>query len=188
MSNHRKDDHELSAQIPTDVTLELSCYNCDDTFSSLNTLNEHNATKHQNSCYGGGNMFDDIHVHVITMSIVEEQQEHPAESTRMTQSVNFEESSASCDICGCECASDTLLLLHINGNHKEKADFNCTDSSYAAGSIDEMIMHENMAHTSLSVTTIENAVEDIIDLPLKRKRKQESSNIPCKKLKYRLYL
>ena len=95
MSNHRKDVHELSALIPTDVTLELSCYNCDN--SSLNTLNEHNAIKHQNSCYGGGNMFDDIHVHIMTMSILEEQQEHPAESTRMTQSVNFEESSASCE-------------------------------------------------------------------------------------------
>ena len=133
-------------------------------------------------------MFDDIHVHVITMSIVEEQQEHPAESTRMSHSVNYEEASASCNICGCECASDTLLLLHINGHHIEKAAFNCTECSYAAGSLDEMIMHENMAHTSLSVTIIENAVEEIIDLPSKRKRREESSNIPCKKLKYRFYL
>ena len=84
LSNHRKDEHELSEQNPTDVTLKLSCYNCNNTFSTLNTLNGHNATEHQNSCYGGGNLFDDIQVHVMTMSIVEEQQEHPAESTGMT--------------------------------------------------------------------------------------------------------
>ena len=70
LSNHRKEDHELSAQISTDIPLELLHYNCDDTFSTINTLNEHTATKHQNSCYGGGNLFDDIQVHVMTMSTV----------------------------------------------------------------------------------------------------------------------
>ena len=55
--------------------------------------------------------------------------------------MNDEEVSISCNICGHECTSDTFLLLHINGQHKDKAVLNCTECSYEAGSIDETIMH-----------------------------------------------
>ena len=75
--------------------------------------------------------------------------------------MNDEEVSISCNICGHECTSDTFLLLHINGQHKDKAVLNCTECSYEAGSIDEMIMHEHVAHKCV----IENAVQEIVDLP-----------------------
>ena len=46
------------------------------------------------------------------------------------------------------------------------------------GTLDEMIMHDNMQHNSLSVTVIEAAVDDIIG---------EGSSLNVKRLKYRLY-
>ena len=54
--------------------------------------------------------------------------------------------------------------------------------------MDEMIMHENMEQNFVSVTVVEKAVDEIIDLPSRRKRKlHQSSNLNVKKLKYRLY-
>ena len=56
--------------------------------------------------------------------------------------------------------------------------FNCTDCSYKVGTLDEMMMHDNMQHNSLSVTVIKAAVDDIIG---------EGSSLNVKRLKYRLY-
>ena len=59
----------------------------------------------------------------MTMSILDEN--HPAESTRIQiESMTEEEVLKSCEICDYECASDTLLLVHKHGQHKEKSVYN----------------------------------------------------------------
>ena len=64
----------------------------------------------------------------------------------------------------------------------------CTDCGYEAESLDCLIMHENQEHYTLSVTIIESAVDKIIDLPKKKRKKPDTNiNSNIKKLKYRLY-
>ena len=111
---------------------EYSCNNCDDTFTSLDNLNTHNGTTHKprESFYEGGNLFDDMEIHVMTMTMEEEN--HPAESTRIRiDSTEDEGTGILCNICGFECGSDTLLLMHNRSNHREGGrQFNCIDCSF----------------------------------------------------------
>ena len=186
-----KSQNIVQSMIDTPPIFEYSCTNCDDTFPSLDNLNSHNGTKHKprQSCYEGGNLYDDMEIHVMTMTMEEEN--HPAESTRIRMdSTEYEETAFLCNLCGFECGSDTLLLVHNQSKHGQGGrKFHCSDCSYDAGTMDALIMHENMHHNTLSVTVLEAAVDEIIDLPVRTRRREVGStrSINVKKLKYRLY-
>ena len=127
-----------------------------------------------------------MEIHVMTMTMEEENQ--PAESTRIR--IDSTEDAVTvfpCNICGFECGSDTLLLVHNRSHHGEGRQFNCSDCSYEARTMDALIRHENVDHNTLIVTVLE-AVEEIIDLPVRKRRREGTSNSRnVKRLKYRLY-
>ena len=171
--------------------MEFSCINCEETFKTLSSLNDHSAVAHetaQRSRYGGGNLYDDINIHVMTMSMSEEEFMHRAESTALNiETISSVEIQKICQICTHECGSESLFELHMK-EHEESRKFKCTDCTFVAESLDCLIMHENMEHYSLSVTSVESAIEEIIDLPQrKRKNTDRNLNSNVKKLKYRLY-
>ena len=60
-----------------------------------------------------------------------------------------------CDICKHECISETICELHIN-KHREVRKFKCLDCGYEADTLDGLIMHENVQHSSLCLTIIES--------------------------------
>ena len=125
------------------------------------------------------------------MTMTMEEENHPAESTRIRMdSTEYEETAFLCNLCGFECGSDTLLLVHNQSKHGQGGrKFHCSDCSYDAGTMDALIMHENMHHNTLSVTVLEAAVDEIIDFPVRKRRREVGStrSINVKKLKYRLY-
>ena len=135
----------VKTMIASPSIFEYSCNNCDDTFPSLDNLNAHNGTKHKprESCYEGGNLYDDMEIHVMTMTMEEENQ--PAESTRIRiDSTEDMVTVFPCNIFGFECGSDTFLLVHNRSHHGEGArQFNCTDCAIVGmlkyGNIDFMI-------------------------------------------------
>ena len=64
--------------------VEISCNNCEETFGTLESLNDHSVIAHggaQTSRYGGGNLYDEMNIHVMTMSMSDEDFIHRAEST-----------------------------------------------------------------------------------------------------------
>jgi hypothetical protein len=100
----------------------------------LDILNNHSGTAHnkrQVSFYGGGNLYDDMQVHVMTMTMDDEN--NRAESTIIQMdSMEEDEVILNCNVCDYECGSDTLMMLHNNDHHRERRPFNCTDCSYTA--------------------------------------------------------
>ena len=143
-------------------------------------MNDHSVVAHggaQTSRYGEGNLYDEMNIHVMTMSMSDEDFIHRAESTGINlETTSTVENLKICHICTHECASESLLELHMQ-EHREARKFKCTDCGYEAESLDCLIMHENQEHYSLSVTNIESAVEEIIDLPKKKRKNADSVSV-----------
>ena len=98
----------------------------------------------------------------MTMSMSDEDFIHRAESTGINiETISTVENLKICHICTHECASESLFELHRAARK--------SDCGYEAESLDCLIMHENQEHYGLSVTIIESAVDEIVDLPKKKK-------------------
>ena len=140
--------------------------------------------------YHGGNLFDDLEVHVNTME--SDEFDNVAESTRLTLSMahsleNLEE-TIQCTECNYRCNSDTLMMHHKK-EHNSRDRYQCEKCDYAACIMDDLQMHVNVHHEndSLMVSTIEESVDDIFDMPNRKRKYGQCNRSYAKKLKYRLY-
>ena len=112
--------------------------------------------------------------------------EHPAESTRLQTNETFteEEPTVKCSSCTYECNSDTLMICHMK-THSEQRNFSCDKCDYRTSSMDENVNHEN----SLNVTVIQTAIDEIVDLPTKKRKNtgERCNRSNVKKMKYKLH-
>jgi hypothetical protein len=84
----------------------------------MTTQEQYIANHNRSPVMPGGNLFDDIQVHVMTMTVLDDEN-HPAESTRIhLDDISIEEEvTKTCEMCSYECILDSLMLHHINDHH-----------------------------------------------------------------------
>ena len=114
----------------------------------------------EKSHYAGGNSFnDDMPIPVFSMDNSDFR--NITESTQIMNvtpiSVSNEEIIIHCYECNYQCASETLLTLHMK-KHRSVSTYHCDKCDFSTSSMDGLFIHKSSNHIEqehLSITTID---------------------------------
>ena len=138
----------------SEVTLNFGFGSCDCILETVSELNDHTKTHHatqQDTCYGGGNLYDSMQFPVNTMNATEI--ENIGESTRI------DIHKYQCERCVFNSSYMDELLMHVNTKHR--AD-NVADAERSSN--------------NPNVTLINDSVKEIVDLVSKKRKYANNCN------------
>ena len=117
-----------------------------------------------------------------------------AESTQVINvtpiSVSNEEISIYCYECNYQCASETLLTLHMK-KHRSVSTYQCDKCEFSTSSMDGLLIHKSSDHIEqeiLSISRIDvSACAEMLDLSSRKRKFGQCDRSYAKRLKYKLY-
>ena len=165
-SHQTEKDSPRESILLSEVILNFGCDSCDSILETVSELNDHTRTQHatqQDTCYGGGNLYDSSQFPVLTMNAT--QIENIGESTRI------DIHKYQCERCEFNSSYMDELIMHANTKH-------------IANYVNDAEGDSNYPN----VTIIDDSVEEIVDLVTKKRKYANNCNrSDVKRLKYKLY-
>ena len=178
----------------SEVTLNFGFGSCDSILETVSELNDHTKTHHatqQDTCYGGGNLYDSMQFPVNTMNATEI--ENIGESTRI------DIHKYQCERCVFNSSYMDELLMHVNTKHRAEAvDDTDGGSNYPKVTVIDDAVEEIVDRADAvddtdggsnypKVTVIDDSVEEIVDLVTKKRKYANTCNrSDVKRLRYKL--
>ena len=112
-SHQTEKDSPRESILLSEVIMNFGCDSCDSILETVSELNDHTRTQHatqQDTCYGGGNLYDSMQFPVNTMNATE--LENIGESTRI------DIHKYQCERCVFNSSCMDELLMHVNTKHR----------------------------------------------------------------------